>query len=220
VFAGMPSLSLTDLARMRLESISFFLLGLLVSALVNKLLWNWLRRDFSRLPILTYRKSLAIVSLWGLLFILVLTMISGARELMTPGAWERDGFTYRLRSRGSSDDGLQGAQLLKDADEQRFARLSALKAALWEYARQNDGRLPASAAEIAQVPAQMWETPELSGARYVYVPGRRVDASRDPVAYEPAAAFTSEPWVLLSDGQIRRMRRSDLRTALGQKGGS
>ncbi len=24
-------------------------------------------------------------------------MISGARELMTPGAWERDGQTYRLR---------------------------------------------------------------------------------------------------------------------------
>jgi hypothetical protein len=30
------------------------------------------------------------------LFLLVLTMISGARELMTPGAWEKKGFTYQL----------------------------------------------------------------------------------------------------------------------------
>jgi len=27
----------------------------------------------------------------------VLTMISGARELMTPGAWEKDGAIYRLK---------------------------------------------------------------------------------------------------------------------------
>ena len=33
---------------------------------------------------------------WGSLFVLVLTMISGARELMTPGAWKKDGITYVL----------------------------------------------------------------------------------------------------------------------------
>jgi hypothetical protein len=37
------------------------------------------------------------VTLWGLLFLLILTMISGARELMTPGAWEKHGSTYRLK---------------------------------------------------------------------------------------------------------------------------
>ena len=41
-------------------------------------------------------KALGVVFLWGLLFVLVLTMISGARELMTPGAWEKKGLTYRL----------------------------------------------------------------------------------------------------------------------------
>ncbi len=29
-----------------------------------------------------------------MLCVVVLTMISGARELMTPGAWQKDGFTY------------------------------------------------------------------------------------------------------------------------------
>ncbi|MEX2173364.1 MAG: hypothetical protein WD872_03320 [Pirellulaceae bacterium] len=38
------------------------------------------------------------VALWGLLFVIVLTMISGARELMTPGAWEKQGLTYKLRT--------------------------------------------------------------------------------------------------------------------------
>jgi hypothetical protein len=96
--AGMPSIQLTDVAGMRLDAISFFLALFLASALAVKVIWNRLRRDFVKLPRLTYFKSIAIVSLWGLLFILILTMISGARELMTPGAWERHGPTYRLKA--------------------------------------------------------------------------------------------------------------------------
>jgi hypothetical protein len=87
--AGMPSVNLADVARMRVQTISFFLAGLLLSSWVVQLLWNYLRRDFTALPRLTYGKALGVVVLWGLLFVLVLTMISGARELMTPGAWEK-----------------------------------------------------------------------------------------------------------------------------------
>jgi hypothetical protein len=96
-FAGMPTLTLSDLAEMRVQTISFFLLVLLLSTWAVQGLWNGLRRDFTRLPHLTYRRSLAITALWGLLFVLILTMISGARELMTPGAWERSGATYQLK---------------------------------------------------------------------------------------------------------------------------
>src|SRR5579885_1034700 len=87
--AGMPSITLMDLARMRVQTISFFLMGLLFSSWIVQLLWNYLCRDFSFLPRLSYGKALSAVILWGLLFVLVLTMISGARELMTPGAWEK-----------------------------------------------------------------------------------------------------------------------------------
>ena len=52
--------------------------------------------DFTRLPRLSYSKALAMVVLWGLLFVVVLTMISGARELMTPGAWKKNGITYSV----------------------------------------------------------------------------------------------------------------------------
>src|SRR5438105_3026254 len=74
--AGMPSFTLTDLAKMRLETISFFLMVFLLSAGAVKLLWNWLRRDFPRLPRLNYARALGVVGLWGLLFLLILTMIA------------------------------------------------------------------------------------------------------------------------------------------------
>jgi len=97
LLAGMPTFRLDDVARLRMQTISFFLLGFFVSSLLIKLLWNNLRKDFPRLPRLSYGKALGLVTLWGLLFVLVLTMISGARELITPGAWEKQGATYRLK---------------------------------------------------------------------------------------------------------------------------
>jgi hypothetical protein len=92
---------LTDVARMRVETISFFLLILLITSGFIQLLWNGLRPSFQRLPRLTYVRALALTVLWGLLFVVVLAMVSGARELMTPGAWDRDGATYRLHNRAA-----------------------------------------------------------------------------------------------------------------------
>ena len=95
--AGMPApFTLREMARLRIEAISFFLVILLASAKGVQWIWNGLRSSAANLPRLTYGKALGLVSLWGLLFIVVLAMISGARELMTPGAWERQGATYRL----------------------------------------------------------------------------------------------------------------------------
>ena len=87
---------LTDTARHRVEAISFFAAGLLVAAVAIRLLWGVVRRDFPRLPPMRLTTAFAAVVLWGLAFVIVLTMISGARELMTPGAWQKRGFTYKL----------------------------------------------------------------------------------------------------------------------------
>lgn len=43
---------------------------------------------FAFLPPLTYGRALSIIVLWGGLFVIVLAMISGARELMTPAPWD------------------------------------------------------------------------------------------------------------------------------------
>ncbi len=104
-WAGMPDTRLFDIAKVvtlnenaewRLKGVSFFLMGVLLSALAVQYLWNHLAKDFKFLPVMSYFKALGAVTLWGLLFVLVLTMISGARELMTPGAWKKRGSTYTL----------------------------------------------------------------------------------------------------------------------------
>jgi len=111
-WAGMPSIHVSELARPRLDVISFFLVVLLASSAAVWGLWNWLRTDFPRLPRLSFLKACGLVALCGLFFVVVLTMISGARELMTPGAWERVGYTHQLRSDdylSSHDDAEQAA---------------------------------------------------------------------------------------------------------------
>lgn len=92
-YAGMPAplqFYLEPEFKGRIQALSFFVFLLMVLPISVKLLWNWLRRDFPSMPRLTYGRSLALVLLWGALFMLVLTMIAGARELMTPGAWHRE----------------------------------------------------------------------------------------------------------------------------------
>jgi hypothetical protein len=122
---GMPSplpsevprfLRLTDSALGRLQTISFFLLTFLASALVVMLLWNYMRRDFAWMPRMSYGRAAAAVFLWGLLFVVVLTMISGARELMTPGAWEKQGFTYKLKDPPKASSGESSAGEAKSGE--------------------------------------------------------------------------------------------------------
>ncbi len=60
LLAGMASFTLTDVAQARVEVISFFLLVILVSSWVVKLLWNVLARDFPAMPKIRYKHALAI----------------------------------------------------------------------------------------------------------------------------------------------------------------
>src|SRR5262249_23450702 len=150
---------LSDLARMRFQVISFFLLVLLVATWVIQRVWNALRRDFPRLPRLSYRRALGAVTLWGLLFVLILTMISGARELMTPGAWKKQGFTYALANgpgeKGDSDSESIDAQ----NNEVRREALSRLSRALWLYAQNHDGNFP-TRQDAPEISDALWRLPD------------------------------------------------------------
>lgn len=201
ILAGMPSLRITEIGQMRLQTISFFLLAFLLSAWAVQGLWNWLRRDFDRLPRLTYRRSLAMVTLWGLLFVLVLTMISGARELMTPGAWEPTpgALTYQLAGRPAAAQ--TGAQ--------RRAKLSALREALWDYARQRH-QLPPDAWDPA-LPAHLWETTDLSRVRYIYRPGQTIGDKDALIAYEPVIYGSSLG--IYGDGRIDGVSLAQIQSA-------
>jgi hypothetical protein len=199
VHAGMPSLRLTDLAEMRLQSISFFLVGFLLCAGLIQLLWNWLRKDFAALPRLSYPKALGVIALWGLLFVLVLTMISGARELMTPGAWEKTGLTYRIKQAEPPEE---------PSDATRFKALDRLHVALDEYARMHGGRYP-NDTEADGIPAEIRQLPGPSGQTYRFVGGAKEDHVVRPLTYEPQV-FGKQPLVLWSSGVIRPMEWQEL----------
>jgi hypothetical protein len=182
-------------------------MAFLVSALLIMLLWNWLRRDFTSLPHLSYPKSLGLTALWGLLFVLVLTMISGARELMTPGAWEKDGATYRLKKSPQELPVQTGP-----TERERENKLIRLRQALWQYARSHNGAFPADQ-NASDVPRETWQTPDPSGVRYFYVGGRKLEQGAAPLAYEPDL-FGARRLVLLTSGEIRDMDNADLERAL------
>jgi hypothetical protein len=179
---------------------------LVSSALVWKI-WNSARNDFPRLPYLTYRRATGLVALWGLLFLLVLTMISGARELMTPGAWHKQGLTYKLTE---DDDAAKAAA--RQLDRERRQALDRLRTALWTYARHHDGKFPANSSP-PEIPEETWVVPDPSAMRFLYTKGLTADKGKTPLAYEPGI-FGKDRFILLSNGEIVRMSEEDLRAAM------
>jgi hypothetical protein len=205
--AGMPMITLEEVPRMRLQTISFFLMVLLLSALCIKLLWNYLGRDFRFLPRLSYGKALGLVALWGLMFVLVLTMISGARELMTPGAWKKEGATYKLADQPAAPPAYE-----EPLEKQRERKLEDLRAQLWRYAYAHDAQFPPDHNE-PNIPKEAWLLPGPHSMPYVYVPSQRAGREATPLAYEPDV-YGPRRLVLLTNGEIRHMEVEEIMLAL------
>lgn len=209
--AGMPFVRLTDMARARLEAISFFLFLILLLTFAVQRLWNALQRDMRRLPRLSYKASLGLVGLWALAMHLVLSMIAGGRELMTPGAWERDGATYGLRPARAAPDGEALALA-------RTQQLERLRVALWQYAATHDGRFPPHD-HVADIPEATWRAVDPSGLHYVYVAGQRPDHGAAPLAYEPGI-YGRKRMVLMTDGEVTTLALDEIRRRLEKAQGA
>ena len=180
IFAGMPQYTLSDLAEARLEVISFFIAAFLVCALLLRRVWNMLAKDWTWMPRMSYRRALAALLVAGLLCYVVLTMISGARELMTPGAWRKSGLTYKLA----------GAP-------ERQAALEKLGRALADYAVKNGGAFPSSMHDPA-LPPELWLVPGEGLLMYTYHPGLKQGAARQVIAEEPRGSSDAR-WRLYTD---------------------
>jgi hypothetical protein len=194
----------TGAADARWQAISFFIACLLLCSAGVKFLWNTLRRDLAWLPRLSFGRAMSFVALWGLLFVIVLTMISGARELMTPGAWRKQGWTYKLVGETKSSD---PTEILAA----RRAALEQLRLALFQYAAKHDGQFPA-ANDLAGDP-KLWEIPGWAGLKFLAVPDREVDDSGRLLVFEPELD-SEERLVLLTNGVIGSMRTGDVKQAL------
>jgi hypothetical protein len=196
---------------MRVQTISFFLVCFLVCSWVVRALWNSARWDFPGLPELSYSRATGLVTLWGLLFVLVLTMISGARELMTPGAWKKQGLTYKL-----AEESPAAPSPAVPREAERRQALDRLRVALWTYARHHEGRLPPGRTP-PEIPADLWQVPDPSGMKYLYTPGLIADRGAEVLAYEPGL-FGKDRYVLMTNGALVRMTEEELRRGLAGEG--
>ena len=196
--AGMPGVDLTDAARVRLDAVSFFLVGFFLCAAAGWGCWALLRKDFPKLPALSYGRAVAATGLWGLGFLLILTMISGARELMTPGAWERAGWTYELADPAGPDPDPAAALA------RRRAGLAAVYAA---WADRGD-----------DVPAGLLELPGRAPRVYTLIRGREIEETGTVLAFEPdvytAADGGADPLALFVGGDVHQIPRDVLETLL------
>ena len=197
--AGMTVYDLTDVARLRLEDISFFGFLLLLAALGIRFLWNFLARDFPRWPQLSFLKALSLTALLSLAMLLILVMISGARELLTPGAWYRQASHYRPNDVGNG--------------ELRQQSIASLRTALMQYAQAHEGRFPPHD-YVVEIPEKIWAAPDSTGTRYLYVGGLSLSQSNALLACEPQN-FGDQRWVLLANGQIQSLKTAEIHRLMG-----
>ena len=189
-----------------LQGISFFAMGLLLSAWGVKGLWGVLRKDLAWLPPLGYGRALSLVVLWGLLFVVVLTMISGARELMTPGAWKKQGWTYKLEQPAPGDSTPQTSL-------ERRPALQKLRLALLQYAAAHEGKFPP--ADDPALEPELWSIPSWPGLKFFYVAGQSGGSGGRLLVYEPELD-SDERQVLLTSGMVGTMRTAEIRAALAE----
>lgn len=215
-FAGMPRVTLTDIGAMRLQTLSFFAALFLVSSWIVQKFWNALANDFTRLPRLGYWRATSLVSIWALLFVLVLTMISGARELLTPGAWEKVGATYKLSDPPTVETDEVPYHRSSPSADQRRESLERLRFGLQVYSWSHKGQLPPhnSGKDIAP---DLWVLPTTDGVKYEYVTGLIFEVGDKPLAFEPPI-FDGNPWVLFSSGKIKTVPIDELTKLLTSPG--
>ena len=190
LLAGMPaplpdSITLEEaLARPiteRLQALSFFLVGLVISVLAVRWLWNHLQKDVEWLPRLTVSRAFALVSIWGLGFVLILTMISGARELFTPGAWRQRGFTYKLDNESKTVGKTQREERLLLL----FRELVELKVENWPE-------------NLDDITADLRELPGFAGLQYLYFPGDTPYLLVEPSVFEDGRLAVRQDGVVVT----------------------
>ena len=192
--AGMTVYGLNDFYETRLQDISMFLVVLLLGSAGLMWLWNLLARDFKSLPRLKYRHAAALSVIFSLAMLLILTMISGIREVLTPEAWRKQGTAYRLNSPAVEEGRRQGLAYLRDA--------------LQGYAHAHDGKFPPH--DFAPgISPKLWETPDPRGSRYYYQHGLTLADTNSLLAWEPER-FGDRRFGVVASGEIRLLAAGEL----------
>jgi hypothetical protein len=193
----MPSFTLNEVVRLRIEDISFFVVLLLLTGAGMKFLWNFVFKQFPGFPPLTYWRALGFTTLLGLMMMMVLSMISGARELLTPGAWRKQGISYRLNT-------------IPD-NATRLRRIEFLRNALVEYAALRQGKFPPHD-WVPEIPERLWQADE-QGTRFIYLHPKH-DTTNALTVCEPVN-FGDPRYAIFANGEIKKIPSDEIRRGLG-----
>lgn len=192
--AGMTVYGLNDFYETRLQDISMFLVVLVVCSAGLMFLWNVLARDFKSLPRLKYRHALALSVIFGLAMLLILTMISGIREVLTPEAWRKQGTAYKLNS--------------PTMEEERRVSLARLRDALHQYAQTHDDKFPPHDF-VPEIADKLWETVDYRRSRFEYQHGLTLADTNRVLAWEPER-FGEKRFALFVGGEITSLTKEEL----------
>ncbi len=178
VFAGMPTVRLTPEVRGHLSGISSSLfVVLIVASFLIFFCWNRFVRG-TELPKISWFKSIIVALLGGILFCLILVMIAGSRELLTPGAWKQNGVLYELadNQKDLADMSAYDPVTLvpmNDLPESlaaaRYAAVVRLRNELVRFQHDHFGRLPENIV-ISDFDPAYWVIPVSGGLTFVYQP--------------------------------------------------
>lgn len=193
--AGMTSYGLSEIYKIRVQEISFFSVLFLLSILGVRWLWNLIARDFDRLPRMKFRHAAAFCILFGMATLLILTMISGIREVLTPDAWRRQGNAYLLNS--------------PTLMEERRWSIQQLHQALQDYRKDHEGAYPPHDF-VPEIPPKLWTTPGARHLRYHYLPVTDTNGPVRPVVWEPDR-FGDPRFVITSEDRIVEMSVRELK---------
>lgn len=186
--AGMPSIVLSKEVMSHFVGISTAAFVILViAALLIRYSWNTIFSDM-QISRLSYKKSIGIAFLGGLLFLLVLVMIAGSRELLTPGAWKPRGNLYVLADAPRDPNSvpafdpktfLPTNDLPESLAAARYGALFQLRGRLLQYRQEHDNRWPADRKE-AGFNADLWIIPASGGLNWLYSPNDKNYIVRQP----------------------------------------
>lgn len=199
--AGMTVYGLRDIYRLRFEEMSFFIVLFVACAVLLKLLWNHAVKGFPGIPRLKFRHSFSLALLLGFAMLLILTMISGIREVLTPEAWRRQGSSYLLNSPAQ--------------EPVRRRSLEQLRAALLEYARNHQGQFPPHD-YVPEIADKLWQAPDQLGSHYVYSGGLTTNSSRALLAIEPPN-FGDQRLGLRVSGEITFLSQAEIDAGLAAR---
>ena len=197
---------LHDLARSRLDALSYYGVGWLLAVAGFRTLWNAIRRKRPGTEPLSYRWALGWSVVWSAVAAGAFTVVVGAAELVWPGSslGEPIAAGFALEKSESTPATVRKAR--QQTEVERETRFAELREGLWREADRLGGVFPARREE-AELPPEMWKQAGFPSVDLIYRHGLRRagllhDGPAEPLVIEYDLRSDGTRQALFTDGTV------------------